>query len=115
MSKNEISDIQAKRIFESIQELVVKTVSFMNTNGFAIGTIKSIAPLEVRLDAKRVLTDRSVGFLRHTMADFPINAYAGDRKVNGVASSELRVGEEVLMARVNDGNYYIILGGVMRL
>lgn len=60
MSKNEISDIQAKRIFESIQELVVKTVSFMNTNGFTIGTIKSIAPLEVRLDAKRVLTFQNI-------------------------------------------------------
>lgn len=91
-------------LLEVIKKVVHNTLENKKLTDIAYGKVESISPLTVRLDQKLLLTK-----------EFLIVTDSFKNKViNGITiDNELKVGDKLIMLRVQEGQKYLLLSKVV--
>lgn len=105
------SDLGAMAKFiETIRRIAVQTVNSMNLTKAVIGTVQSIEPLMVFIDAKLTLPAECLivpAYLK------PIEAYTeGEYPVKVKIDNVLKSGDKVILLRMQGGQKFVIMGVV---
>ena len=102
-----------------IQQIVQNTVQTMKMADKATGTVESVSPLRIKMDASMQSVPAAGLLLTDTVKERIVPGENGqgctgaDRCTGRVTIREgLKVGEKVLMVRVQGGNQYIVLSRI---
>ncbi len=102
-----------------IQQIVQNTVQTMKMADKATGTVESVAPLRIKVDASMQSIPAAGVLLTDTVKEriVPVENCQGctgaDQCTGRVTIREgLKIGEKVLMVRVQGGNQYIVLSRI---
>ena len=103
-----------------IQQIVQNTVQTMKMADKATGTVESVSPLRIKVDTSTQSIPAAALVLTDTVKEriVPVENCQGctgaDRCTGTVTIREgLKVGEKVLMVRVQGGNQYIVLSRIV--
>lgn len=95
-----------------IQQIVQNTIKAMRLTDKATGTVMSVTPLSVRVDMTKQAIPAAGLILTEAVKEriVPVSGGAGGTVV---VHEGLKVGDKVLMMRVQHGNQYMILSRVV--
>lgn len=102
-----------------IQQIVQNTVQTMKMADKATGTVESVSPLRIKVDASMQSIPESALLVTDTVKERIVHVEdcqecSGGGECTGtvIIREGLKVGEKVLMLRVQGGNQYIVLSRV---
>lgn len=102
-----------------IQQIVQNTVQTMKMADKATGTVESVSPLRIKVDAGMQSVPEAALLLTDTVREriVPVENCGGCSGADGCTGTVtiregLKVGERVLMVRVQGGNQYIVLSRI---
>lgn len=109
-------------LVETIKNIAADTSESMKPFGHLIGTVTQVSPLEIRVDAQKVLKESQL-FLTDAVRDYMIEVDADietedmadhNHKITGAKKIEiknaLKAGESVLILKCEGGQRFIVLG-----
>lgn len=95
-----------------LQTMMQNTIKAMKLTDAAIGTVESVSPLSVRIDATAQAIPERALVLTDSVRE-RTEAVQGGAGGSVMVHSGLKAGDRVLMLRISKGNQYIILSKIM--
>lgn len=95
-------------LVRAVKQAALDAVRASGPMGVCYGTVASVAPLEVRVDQKKILTDTQL-ILTSAVRDATVDITVDNVRKPYQIHLGLKVGEKVVLLRCDGGQKYIIL------
>lgn len=101
----------ASKSVELVKRAALEAVASTMPSGVYYGNVTSVSPLKIAVEQKLTLTEKQL-VLSSLVRDFKVDMTTNDTRQNITIHLGLKVGEKVMLIRVQGGQQFVVLDRV---